>query len=74
MPFAFYFNLVEFYFALFFLIWSVQGINTGNIFMLENINRQSSPVFFWIVTLVWLVLSLLSLAYSEPVIHWYYGY
>lgn len=73
MPFAFYFNWVEFYFAIVFLIWSIQGIKTRTASLLDDIYQDENPVLFWIVTIAWIVLSLLSLAYSEPVMNWYYG-
>ena len=72
MPLAFYADWVEFYFAILFLFWSIKGIKDGNIFFLEDIDRKSSPVLYWIVVSVWFVLSLLSLAYSEPVMKYLY--
>lgn len=74
MPFAFYFDLVAFYFALLFLVWSIQGLRNGTIFLLDHIDRKVDPALYWVVTVVWLLLSLLSLLYSEPIIPYYYGY
>ncbi len=75
LPPTFYFNLVNFYFAALFIIWSLQGIKNRNAFFLDNISRDESPVLFWIITGLWLILSLWSLWYSEPVVNWlYYGY
>lgn len=73
MPFAFYFNLVEFYFAIIFLIWSIQGIKNKSVFFLDYISKNEHPILYWIITITWLVLSFMSLAYSEPVMNWYYG-
>ena len=68
MPLAFLLNYIELYFAILFLIWSIQGLKKGNIFLLDNIEKSKSPLLFWVVTLTWLILSLLSLIYSEPFI------
>ncbi len=65
MPFAFYFNLVNFYFAILFIVWSIQSIKNKNVFLLDVITRRESPVLYWIVTIVWLVLAIISLLYSE---------
>ncbi|MEM9918462.1 MAG: hypothetical protein AAF990_10225 [Bacteroidota bacterium] len=74
MPFAFYFNLADFYFAILFLIWSFLGIRNRSIYLLDHVSRDRSPLLFWVVVVLWIVLSILSLAYSEPFIAWYYGY
>ncbi len=74
IPFAFYFELVDFYFALLFLIWSIQGIRRRIAFLLDDVSQSKSPVLFWTISAAWVVLSLLSLYYSEPVINYYYGY
>lgn len=73
MPFAFYFDLIEFYFSILFLIWSIQGIRNKNVIFLDYITKNESPLLYWVVTLTWLILALLSLAYSEPLMNWY-GY
>lgn len=73
MPFAFYFNLVNFYFAIVFLIWSIQGIKTRTTNLLDQIHQNENPILFWIITITWILLALLSLAYSEPIMNWYYG-
>lgn len=73
MPFAFYFNLVNFYFAIVFLIWSIQGIRTRTTNLLDQIHQNENPILFWIITITWILLAMLSLAYSEPIMNWYYG-
>ncbi|MCT4629103.1 hypothetical protein [Winogradskyella sp.] len=74
MPFAFYYDLITFYFAVVFLIWSVQGIKNKTAIFLDHIHRDDNPILFWLISIAWLVLSIVSLAFSEPVINWYYGY
>lgn len=74
MPFAFYFNFVEFYFAILFLIWSILGLKNKRTFLLDDISQRESPILFWMVITLWLILALLSLAYSEPIISWYSEY
>lgn len=71
MPFAFYFNIVEFYFAILFLIWSILSIKNKTVFLLDYITKEENPILFWIVTIVWFALSLLSLAYSEPALPYF---
>ncbi len=65
MPFAFYFNLTNFYFAILFIIWSIQGIRNKNVFLLDIITKRENPLLYWVVTIVWLVLAIISLLYSE---------
>ncbi len=74
LPLALYYELINFYFASLFLIWSIQGIKNRNTFFLDNVNRDDNPVLFWVISILWIVLSIWSLLYSEPVINWMYGY
>ncbi|WP_422104945.1 hypothetical protein [Winogradskyella sp.] len=74
MPFAFYFNWGTFYFAIVFLIWSIQGIRSKVAVFLDHVPKDDNPFLFWLISIVWVMLSLLSLVYSEPVMDWYYGY
>ncbi|WP_299368451.1 hypothetical protein [Winogradskyella sp.] len=74
MPFALYYNWSSFYFAIVFLIWSIQGIRAKTAIFLDHVPKDESPFLFWLISVVWLVLSLLSFVYSEQVINWYYGY
>lgn len=72
LPFALHFNWTNFYFAILFLIWSIQGIRDKTTSLLDDISVEESPVLFWIVTIAWLVLSLWSLLYSDTVLTWLY--
>lgn len=74
LPFAIFFGVLNFYFAILFLVWSIQGIKNRRAFYLDDISRDESPVLFWVVSLLWLVLSLVSLMYSEPVLNLLYAY
>ncbi|MCG8583036.1 MAG: B12-binding domain-containing radical SAM protein [Bacteroidales bacterium] len=75
LPPAIYFNYTSFYFAALFLIWSIQGIKKGHTFFLDTFDRKEQPVFFWLISILWILLSLWSLVYSEPFVAWmYYGY
>ena len=75
LPLVFLFNLLNFYFAALFLIWSIQGIKNRNAFLLDNISRDENPALFWIVSLLWILLSIWSLFYSEPILDLlYYAY
>lgn len=68
LPFAFYFNLLEFYFAILFLIWAIQGVRSKTVSLLDDIYKNENPVLYWIVTITWFTLSILALIYSEPFI------
>ena len=60
MPLAFYFNWTEFYFAIIFLIWSIQGIRTHTASFLDNIHKEENPFLFWVINMTWIILSILS--------------
>lgn len=72
LPFALIYKWTGFYFAVLFLIWSIQGIRDKTTSLLDDISVEESPVLFWIVTIAWLVLSLWSLLYSDTVLTWLY--
>ncbi len=74
LPFAFWFELINFYFAALFLFWSFQAIKKKYTFYLEDFSKDENPVMFWIITVLWIVLSFWSLLYSEPVLNYLYGY
>ncbi|MCT4586367.1 MAG: B12-binding domain-containing radical SAM protein [Carboxylicivirga sp.] len=75
LPPAIYFNLTNFYFAAIFLYWSIQGMVKGNTFFLDDFNKKETPIMFWLISILWLLLSLWSLFYSEPFLEWlYYAY
>lgn len=70
LSFAFYFNLLKFYFAILFLIWAIQEIRAKTVRLLDDIYKNENPILYWIVTIMWFILSLLSLIYSEPFINY----
>lgn len=72
LPVALWFNLISFFFALFFLYWSIQGIRQKYTFFFDVISRKEYPVLYWMVSMLWLVLSLVSLYYSEPIMQYIY--
>lgn len=69
---SYYFNFMSFFFAIFFLIWSIQGIKSGQAFFIELISRNEKPFLFWLISILWLALSLWSLLYSDTVLTWLY--
>lgn len=71
IPFAFYFNIIEFYFAILFLVWSIQGLKNKSVFLLDHIAQNENPILYWLITITWFALALLSLAYSEPIITYF---
>ncbi|MCG8377289.1 MAG: hypothetical protein MI702_12490, partial [Chlorobiales bacterium] len=75
LPPAIYFNYANFYFAALFLFWSIHGIKKGHTFFLDDFDKKETPFMFWLISILWLLLSLWSLFYSEPVLMWlYYAY
>lgn len=44
--------------GLIFLIWSAPSLVTGVAFLVEPIHRAENPWLFWIITILWLGLSL----------------
>lgn len=74
LPLAFWFEVINFYFAALFLLWSIQGIKNRNAFYLDNISRDENPVLFWIISMLWLLMSIWSLLFSEPVMNLLYAY
>lgn len=74
LPFALWFEHINFYFAALFLFWSLQGIKNKQTFYLDDFSKDQNPIMFWVITSLWVVLSVWSLLYSEPVINYLYGY
>lgn len=74
LPLAIWLDVINFYFAALFLYWSVQGMRLRRTFYLDDISRRDHPVLFWIISIMWLVLSIVSILYSEPVMQFFYGY
>lgn len=50
--------------GIFFLVWSVQGIASGQAFVLQMVYRDENPVLFWVVSLSWLVLAVMTVVYD----------
>lgn len=44
-----------------FLYWSVAGIVTGQVFLVQTIERERNPVLFWLLSLIWLVLAVMAI-------------
>lgn len=39
--------------GLLFLFWSIQGLRTGEVFLIEDIQREDHPVLYWLITAMW---------------------
>ena len=50
--------------GIFFLYWAVSGIVMGHAFVVQTVNRDESPVLFWLVSVTWLVLAGLMILYD----------
>lgn len=47
--------------GIFFLVWSVQGIASGQAFVLQMVHRDENPVLFWVISLSWLALAVMTI-------------
>lgn len=41
--------------GLFMLLWAIMGINSGQTYILEILNRQERPLLFWLTIHLWLM-------------------
>ncbi len=55
---ALYFNL-SWPWGVLFVFWTVPSIVNGQALLLGPIDRDESPILFWVVTVLWLLLGLL---------------
>ena len=39
--------------GLLFLFWSVQGIRSGQAFLVEDIAREDHPLLYWLISAMW---------------------
>ncbi len=39
--------------GLLFLFWSVQGLQLGHVFLIEDITRDEHAVLFWLISAMW---------------------
>ncbi|UTW66659.1 radical SAM protein [bacterium SCSIO 12643] len=74
LPVALWYEHFNFYFAALFLFWSFHGIKTRYTFFMDSYSRDEDPIMFWVITILWIVLSLWSILYSELVLNYLYGY
>lgn len=44
-----------------FVFWGVTSTVSGQVYLVEPINRQETPVLFWVISLMWLGFGLLYL-------------
>ena len=50
--------------GIFFLVWSVQGIASGQAFVLQTVYRDENPVLFRVISLSWLALAVMTVVYD----------
>ena len=74
LPWASWFEAINFYFAALFPVWSIQGMKNRQAFYIDNISHDDNPVLFWLVSILWIVFSGMSLLYSEPIMDLLYAY
>ena len=55
---ALYFNL-SWPWGVLFIYWAIPSILSGQAFLIGPIDRGQSPILFWIVTVLWVLLGLL---------------
>lgn len=72
---AIFFNYGNFVFGIIFLIWSIQGIRNRTAFFVENVSRDEHPVLFWVISALWIFLSLWSIFFLDDILmSYWYGY
>lgn len=55
---ALYFNL-SWPWGVLFIYWAVPSILSGQVFLIGPIDRDESPILFWVVTVLWMLLGVL---------------
>ncbi len=50
--------------GIFFLYWALSGIVTGQAFVVQSIQRDESPVLFWLISITWLILAGLAIFFD----------
>ena len=50
--------------GVFFLYWAGCGIVMGHAFVVQTIYRAETPVLFWLVSIMWVVLAGLTIVYD----------
>ena len=50
--------------GVFFLYWSVNGIATGQAFVVQMVRRDENPGLFWFISISWVVLAALMIFYD----------
>lgn len=54
-------NLGNFVFGLIFLSWSIHGMKSKQVYFIENIYKNKNPIIYWIITILWIILSVMML-------------
>ncbi|MEM7428208.1 MAG: hypothetical protein AAF441_19125 [Pseudomonadota bacterium] len=39
--------------GLLFIFWSIQGLRSGQAFLIEDISRDDDPVLYWLISAMW---------------------
>ncbi len=50
--------------GVFFFYWAIVGIVTQQAFVVQSVRRHESPVLFWVISVSWLALALLTILSS----------
>lgn len=43
--------------GVFMLLWAIMGIQTGQTYILEILERQKHPILFWVTIFLWLLIA-----------------
>ncbi len=60
---AIWYNVSNVLFGLIFLFWSYYGIKMKQTFLVEEITQNENPVLFWTISILWILLSVVSIVY-----------
>lgn len=60
-----YFDL-NFIWGILFLVWTFPSIYTREVHLVQNIERDESPVLYWLILLTWIALGILLILMDVP--------
>ena len=66
LPIVLILPLMGFYsvWGILFIYWAVHSITSGSAFFVEPLEREETPLLFWIITLMWVFFGVLYIIYD----------
>ena len=60
---SFYFELLTPFWGVVFFLWLYRGLKNGNMTLFYDTNKQDNPVLYWLLVVLWAMISLYFLMY-----------